>query len=108
MACFHVYWIGYCPLKSIKQKKILFITVAGMDYEEYHTTLSFDACVPSLCRTVRVSDDCALENEETFLLSLAETNNLDPRVKIDRGIGLVTIRDRDSMHALKTRTFAIR
>ena len=79
-----------------------------MDYEEYHTTLSFDACETRLCGTVRVSDDCALENEETFHLLLTETNNLDPRVKIDRGIGLVTIRDRDSMHALKTCTFAIR
>ena len=79
-----------------------------MDYEEHFTTLSFDACVPRLCGTVRVSDDCALENEETFHLSLARTNNLDPRIKIDRGFGVVTIRDRDSMHALKTCTFAIK
>ena len=79
-----------------------------MDYEEYFTTLSFGACVPRLCGTVRVSDDCALENDETFNLLLTRTNNLDSRVKIDRGHGLVTIRDRDSMHALKTRTFAIR
>ena len=79
-----------------------------MDYEEYHTTLSFGACVPSLCGTVRVSDDCALENEETFNLLLTRTNNLDPRVKINVGHVLVTIRDRDSMYALKTCTYAIK
>ena len=79
-----------------------------MDYEEYFTTLSFYACETRLCGTVRVSDDCALENEETFHLSLGRTNNLDPRVKIDRGHELVTIRDRDSMYALKICTFAIK
>ena len=68
-----------------------------MDYEEYFTTLSFDACEIRLCRTVRVSDDCVLENEEIFHLLLTRTNNLDPRVKIDRGHRLVTIRDRESM-----------
>ena len=69
-----------------------------MDYVQPATTLIFDACESIVCDTVRVLDDCVLEEEETFDISLTIPTGQDPRIRIDRGHGVVTIVDTDSMY----------
>ena len=76
----------------------LFISVTGGDYNPPATTLTFDACESIVCDTLRALDDCVLEEEETFNISLTVPTGQDPRIRIDRGNGVVTIVDGDSMN----------
>ena len=69
-----------------------------MDYVQDTTTLTFDACEPIMCGTLRALDDCVLEEDETFHMTLEVPSGQDPRIKIDRGRGDVTIIDQNSMH----------
>ena len=55
--------------------------------------LTFAPCEPTVCGVVR---DCVLEEEETFNMSLTVPSGQDPRIRIDRGHGVVTIVDMDS------------
>ena len=68
-----------------------------MDYIQDTSTLTFDTCEPMVCSTVRALDDCVLEEDETFRMILSIPSGQDPRIKIDRGQGDVTIMDQDSM-----------
>ena len=83
-----------CSLQSTK----LFIVVTGVDYIQPTTTVTFAPCQPKVCNTVRALDDCVLEDDETFNISLTIPRQ-DPRIRIDRGHGVVTIVDTDSMHS---------
>ena len=69
-----------------------------MDYVQHTTTLVFDACEPLVCDFVTILDDCVVENEESFSLFLAKTNDMDNIININREHGVVTISDHDSMH----------
>ena len=71
----------------------------GVDYIQLDTILTFAPCEPMVCGVVRALDDCVLEKEETFNISLTIPSGQDPRIRIDRGHGVVTIVDTDSMHS---------
>ena len=75
----------------------LYHAVAGVDYIQDTTTLTFDACEPIMCGTLRALDDCVLEEEETFRITLGVPSDQDPRIKINKGRGDVTIID--GMHS---------
>ena len=54
-----------------------------MDYVQHiTTTLIFDACEPMVCDDVSILDDCVLEEEELFNLTLERTSGLDSKIKI--------------------------
>ena len=73
--------------------------VAGVDYIQDTTTLTFDACEPIMCATLRALNDCVLEEDETIRMTLEVPSGQDPRIKIDRGQGYVIITDQNSMHS---------
>ena len=70
-----------------------------MDYIQDTTTLIFDACELIVCGTLRALDDCVLEEDETFRMTLEVPSGQDPRIKIDRGRGDVIITDQYGMYS---------
>ena len=87
-------------LSSVVCKQLLSLNhaVAGVDYIQDTTALTFDSCEPLVCDTVRALDDCVLEEDEMFRMILNIPSGQDPRIKIDRGQGDVTIMDQGSRH----------
>ena len=75
----------------------LFHAVAGVDYIQDTTTFTFPACEPIMCGTLRALDDCVLEEDETFSMTLEISSGQDLGIRIDRGRGVVTIEDQDSI-----------
>ena len=101
-ACFHVFWAeGSVILCSQSVKQLLslnsFRVVAGVDYILETAALTFGVCDPMECGIVRALDDCVLEEDETFRMTLTIPSGQDPRINVDKGEADVTIVDQDSM-----------
>lgn len=51
-----------------------------------------------MCGLISIVDDCVHEEVESFSIYLGRTSDLDRRIRIDAGVGVVTISDNDGMH----------
>ena len=50
-----------------------------------------------VCDPVFIENDCVLEEEESFSIHIGRTSDLDRRIKVDPGVGAVTIIDNDGI-----------
>ena len=74
----------------------LFIPAQDLDYVDGSTTFNFGSCVPRVCHSVRVLNDCLLEKDEEFLMFLIPPVGLESRISINGPHAPVTIGDRNS------------
>ena len=80
------------------------IPVATEDYIAQRTTLTFAPCERVKCFEMSLVDDCVLEDTESFRIFLTITpSGHNGRIKIDSGVGDITIIDDDGMPSMPLR-----
>ena len=70
---------------------IIFLDV-GTDYV-IAKSLNFSGCEERVCVSPTIVDDDIVENEESFIVSLERTSDLDSRISLSTDTTLVTILD---------------
>lgn len=75
------------------------ISVAATDYfAQTNTTITFHQREVRLCISVRVKDDCVLEEEERFNIMLRPGHDLDRRISINPRNAAIVITDFDGIY----------
>ena len=70
------------------------------DHSGVSGDLVFSTCISESCISIPITDDMAVEQRESFFVSLQRTDGLDIRIQIDRNFDHkeVTIVDDDSKY----------
>ena len=86
--------MSYFIMFSFRVQSVNLDAVAGSDYTEVDTTVTFQTFESEKTVTVLIENDGIIENDEQFLLRLSTT---DSQVRINDDEMVITIQDNDGM-----------
>ena len=86
-----------CALEEFSVDLIKYFFVMEEFIEDRRMTLKFLTCQKRACASIQIFDDDITENEESFIVSLERTSDLDSRISLSPNTAVVTILDDDDV-----------